>query len=181
MDARQRLKEILQKKALQIGRFTLAHGGESNYYIDAKQIIHDPETGSFIGELIYGMIGDRHTDYIGGLMYGAIPIAFSVSHYAFYQHRKNIPVVCVRKEAKKHGTQKYIEGTIEKGGRIVVVEDVVSTGKSVLTAIDRLKEAGLEISMIISIVDRDMGGRESLRDYDYHPIFSIDELLRTEP
>ncbi|OIP62204.1 MAG: orotate phosphoribosyltransferase [Nitrospirae bacterium CG_4_9_14_3_um_filter_53_35] len=177
MDARQQLKEIIQKKALQIGRFTLAHGGESAYYIDAKQVINTPETGSLIGELIYGMIGDKHIDYIGGLMYGAIPIAFSVSHYAFYQQRKNIPVVSVRKEAKKHGTQKYIEGIIEKGGRIVVVEDVVSTGKSVLTAIERLKEAGLKIAMVISIVDRNMGGRESLRNYDYHPIFSIDELL----
>ncbi|MEK6776236.1 MAG: orotate phosphoribosyltransferase [bacterium] len=177
MDARKRLKEIIQKKALQIGRFTLAHGGESNYYIDAKQIIHDPETGSLIGELIYGMIRDKETDYIGGLMYGAIPIAFSLSQYAYYHHKKNIPVVSVRKEAKKHGTQKYIEGTVEKGGKIIVVEDVVSTGKSVLTAIDRLKQAGLEIVMIVSIVDRNMGGRESLRGYEYHAIFQIGELL----
>jgi len=177
MDSRAKLKELIMDKAIKWGKFKLAYGGESDYYFDAKQIINDPEVGSYISEIIYDKIKDNRIDCIGAQIYGAIPIAFNLSNYIYYKHNKNIPVVAVRKEVKEHGTRKHIEGSIENHKRIVVVDDVVTTGTSMFDAIKRLEEAGLEVVMVISLVDREVSGRECFKDYDYQPLFSMNELL----
>lgn len=177
MNSKIRLGELIKERALEKGEFQLAYGGKSKYYIDGKLITHNPEASALIGEIIYEMIKDRHVNLIGGLTMGADPIAHSVMHHAKLIHNVDIPVVTVRKEVKKHGTQKFIEGAYKAGERVVVVDDVITTGTSVITAIEKLKADGLEIVMVISIVDRESGGDENLKAYNYVPIFYIKELL----
>jgi orotate phosphoribosyltransferase len=170
------LKRLLIERSVKRGSFTLASGKQSDIYIDARLTTMSPDGMVLIGELGLKAISDKSwaPDSIGGLTMGADPVAFSISHASAL---KGIPIraFSVRKEAKTHGTGNRIEGPFHKGDRVVVIEDVITTGKSALQAIDAIESAGGNPLGVLAIVDRQDGGREAIgaRGYDVISLATI--------
>ncbi|MDR1492924.1 MAG: orotate phosphoribosyltransferase [Planctomycetaceae bacterium] len=173
---RERLKELIQEKSLKFGDFTLASGKKAKYYLDGKQVALDAEGAALIGEGILELMleSGKIPDAVGGMAIGADPITASVITIA---GTRGIPLkgCMVRKEAKDHGTQKFVEGPVQSGDRVVVVEDVVTTGGSSLLAIERLEAAGLIVDEVIAIIDRMEGGCDAFihRGYKFRSLFTI--------
>jgi len=160
------LKEIVRHDAVKFGKFTLSSGKESDLYVDLRKVTLNPVGASIIGSLIFGIIQDRKVDAVGGMSVGADPIAVATS-LAAYQEGREIMAFLVRKTQKAHGTGNVIEGPIKPGQRALVVEDVITTGASTISAIERIKEAGLEIELVVAIFDRCEGGREAIEALGY--------------
>jgi orotate phosphoribosyltransferase len=170
------LLEAIKTKAVVHGERTLASGKKSDYYIDGKQVTLDPQGLLIVGKAILSMLQGTKADAIGGPTLGADPIAAAVSLLSS-QTGHPLKAFIVRKEAKKHGMQKMIEGpALVAGDRVVMVEDVITTGGSVLNAIKEVEALGCLIIKVICLVDRDEGGAELLGPYNYSPIFSLKEL-----
>jgi len=146
--------------------FKLVSGAMSNYYFNCKAVTLHPEGMYLIGNIIFAMIKDNNIKGIGGLTLGADPIADATA-YTSYLKKKPIEAFVVRKSAKSHGTMQWIEGNIKTGDRVVIVDDVITTGKSTIEAINRAKEAGLEIVKIIALIDRQEGGKENIEALGY--------------
>lgn len=165
------LKRLLAERSVKRGSFTLASGKQSDIYIDARLTTMSPDGMVLIGTLGLAAISERNwlPDSIGGLTMGADPVAFSISHTSAL---KGTPVraFSVRKEAKSHGTGNRIEGPFQKGDRVVVIEDVITTGKSALQAIDAIENAGGNLLGVLSVVDRQDGGREAIAARGYEVI-----------
>jgi len=145
--------------ALQFGEFTLASGTKSNYYIDIKKASTDPKVLYLMSQLMAEKVqasGKRY-DRIAGVVLGSVPLAAALSLAT------GLPYVMVRKEKKEHGTSKLIEGTIIKGDKVLVVEDVITSAGSVIAAVGTLREAGASVDDIISVIDREAGGKEALK------------------
>lgn len=176
---RERLLEIMVTKSLEFGDFTLTTGLKSNYYIDGKRTTFDPEGAYLVGKLIFELIKDVKVDSIGGMTLGADPIAYAVGLVSFLEGRP-IRIFSVRKEPKAHGKRRWIEGNFEPGDRVVVVEDVVTTGGSTLRAIEGVEKEGGTVVKVVCLVNRDQGGRENLqaRGYELEAIFHIEEVLQ---
>jgi len=177
-----KLKNLILEKALKVADkpiFKLSSGKLSNYYIDLRTITLEPEGGYIIGNLIFNMIMEKKPDGIGGLTLGADPIAYGTS-FVSYLNKQPIKPFVVRKEPKGHGTGKQIEGNVKKGDKVIIVDDVITTGGSALKAAKVSQRSGLEVLEIISIVDREEGGRENIEreGFKFRPIFKISELLR---
>jgi len=167
--ATNRLFEILYRQSFKYREdppFKLVSGRESPYYFDCKATTLEPEGCFLVGLLVFNEIKNRNLDIqgIGGLTLGADPIALSTS-LAAYREGVNIKPLIVRKEAKSHGTQKWIEGRLEGVKRVVVVDDVITTGSSTIKAIERMRESGLEVRGVIVLVDREEGGRENIEKH----------------
>lgn len=143
--------------------FKLVSGRMSSYYFNCKAVTLDPEGKHLIGNIIFEMIADLHVDAIGGLTLGADPIANAVS-YTSYLKGSPIQAFVVRKNAKTHGTMQWIEGNVKAGDRVVIVDDVITTGKSTIEAIMRARETGLDIVKVIALIDRQEGGYENIVD-----------------
>jgi orotate phosphoribosyltransferase len=161
---KKRLIELVLKKAFKYSEepvFKLVSGRMSNYYFNCKAVTLHPEGMHLIGNLIYDMIKDSGAKGIGGLTLGADPIAGAVA-YTSYLKGDPFEAFVVRKSAKSHGTMQWIEGNIQKGDRVVIVDDVITTGKSTIEAIGKAKEAGLDIVKVIALIDRQEGGRENI-------------------
>jgi len=141
--------------------FTLASGKTSNYYFNCKPTTLDPEGMNLIGEIIFEMLADADITAAGGLTLGADPIANALSVIS-YQKGKPIKSFIVRKDAKAHGTKSAIEGNVLPGERVVILDDVITTGGSTITAIERARESGLIIDRVIALIDREEGGRENI-------------------
>lgn len=160
-----RLKELVLEYAFQYSEtpaFKLAHGGVSRYYFNCKRVTFDPEGQYLIGNLIFKAIRDLDVRAIGGLTLGADPIADAVA-YTSWVERRPIQAFVVRKKQKDHGIVSLIEGKVKSGDRVVVVDDVVTTGGSTLQAIAACREAGLEVVKAVVLVDRqEMNGRENI-------------------
>lgn len=174
------LKKLLIQYSVRKGTFVLASGKSSNFYVDARLTTMSPD-----GMLVIGSVGmDAITakgwtpDAIGGLTMGADPVTFAISHTSAIQHRP-IRAFSVRKEAKTHGTGNRIEGPFKKGDRVVVIEDVITTGKSALQAIDAIEEAGGIVIGVLAVVDRKDGGHDAIlaRGYPVIALTTIDQLL----
>jgi orotate phosphoribosyltransferase len=178
-DLKLRLIEIVLEKSFQYRDnppFTLASGKQSNYYFNCKPTTMDPEGMNLIGKVLFEMLKDASVTAVGGLTLGADPIANALSVISF-QEGKPIKSFTVRKETKDHGTKSKIEGTLQKGERIVVLDDVITTGASTITAIEAVREAGLVIDRVIAFIDREEGGRENILKY----VDRVDAVLtRTE-
>jgi orotate phosphoribosyltransferase len=153
---------LIRKLSYREGDFTLASGKKSSFYIDMKATTLHPQGAKLVGELAVEALSGLQVDGVGGLTLGADPIATAVSLAALAQG-KIWPAFIVRKEPKDHGTARYIEGTenLKRGARVVVLEDVVTTGGSSLKAIERLREAGFEPVAVLTVVDREQGGAEA--------------------
>ncbi|HOD14809.1 MAG TPA: orotate phosphoribosyltransferase [Spirochaetota bacterium] len=166
--AKEQLFDILYAKSFiyrEDPPFTLVSGRQSFYYFDCKATTLDARGVSLIGEVMFDAIEplmDRlGVDGIGGLTLGADPISISTAIAAQRRGRVLSPLI-VRKEPKKHGTQKWIEGDAGRVKNVVVIDDVITTGGSTVTAIERLRESGLKVVRAAVIIDREEGGREGI-------------------
>jgi orotate phosphoribosyltransferase len=161
---RQRLLELLRTRAFQERQVVLSSGKPSNFYIDCKQVSLDAEGAALIGELFHAVIEELAPEAVavGGLTLGADPLATATSVMSFLAGRPRAAFI-VRKEAKGHGTNQWLETTkLPAGARVVILEDVVTTGASTLKAIERARLAGLDVVHAIGLVDRLEGGREAV-------------------
>ncbi|MBR2254456.1 MAG: orotate phosphoribosyltransferase [Candidatus Methanomethylophilaceae archaeon] len=162
--------------ALQFGDFVLASGAHSNYYIDIKKASTNPSVLRLIARLMAERMeadGIR-PDRIAGVVLGSVPLAAALSL------ETNIPYVMIRKEKKDHGTGKLIEGDLCEGDRVLVVEDVITTAGSSIKAIGTLRENGAEVTDVVSVIDREGGGRENLAEIGvgFHPLVSASQLVK---
>lgn len=157
------LTRLLATRSARRGTFTLASGRQSTLYIDARLTTMSPDGLAAIGPLGLRRLEQLawHVDAIGGLTLGADPIAYSIS-YASAATTSPLRAFTVRKEAKSHGAGKLIEGPFNSGDRVVVVEDVITTGGSALRAIEALRAAGASVTGVLALVDREEGGREAI-------------------
>ena len=162
--------------ALQFGEFTLASGAKSNYYIDIKKASTKPEVLSLIAEVMaeemkaQGLSPDR----VAGVVLGSIPLATALSL------KTGIPLLMVRKERKDHGTGRLVEGDLNSGDNVLVVEDVITTAGSSLKAINELRGEGAKVAHVMSVIDREGGGRENLADVgvELHALVKGSDLLK---
>lgn len=179
MDHREQLAALLRKKSLVRGEFVLTSGLKSNYYLDCKLTTLDPEGAFLTGHCVLEALASMGIapDAVGGLSMGADPVV-SATIIVSYLEQKPLPGFLVRKEPKKHGRQKQIEGISGPIQKVVIVDEVCTTGKSTLEAIDAAESAGYEVVAVISLVDREEGGSEKLRSrYKYHAILTARELM----
>lgn len=168
---RSKLIAFLASRSTRRGQFTLASGKTSTVYIDARLTTMSPDGMSLIGPL--GLAALRReswqVDAVGGLTLGADPIAYAIS-YASASSEKPVRAFTVRKEAKVHGTGKLIEGPFNAGDRVAIVEDVITTGRSALQAIDAVRQAEGVVVGVLALVDREEGGREAIEATGVHVV-----------
>jgi orotate phosphoribosyltransferase len=181
-EMRHRLLELLREKSLKIGKFELVSGMTSHYYFDSKLTTLDPEGGYLVARLLLEEIRKREikASAIGGLTLGADPIVSSVAALSFAENDRFAPIAAfiVRKESKRHGTQRFIEGpSLKKGTPVIIIDDVCTTGGSTKKAISRAEEAGFDVKAVLCLVDREQGAGEALKDYPFYPLFTATELL----
>lgn len=173
---REELLKLVKEKAIRKGEHTLSSGKKSNYYIDGKQVTLDPQGILLVAKTILTMLQGVQVDAVGGPTLGADPIASAVALLSS-QTGKPLKAFIVRKEEKKHGTQKRIEGPkLEAGDRVAVVEDIVTSGESVMSAIQEVEKLKCRVVRVICLVDREEGAGERLAKYSFSPIFTRSEL-----
>ncbi len=174
------LKANLQRLAIQRGNFILASGKKANVYVDCRNLSLDGSAVHQAGQALYQVIQPLHADAVAGVVLGAAPLVTATCIAASNQSQA-LTGCLIRKASKGHGTQKLVEGQLAPWMRVVLVEDVVTTGGSLLYGIDTLKalHPQLSIAGIISLVDRDAGGAELFAKHGipYWPLFSLTELL----
>ncbi|ABA21976.1 orotate phosphoribosyltransferase [Trichormus variabilis ATCC 29413] len=174
---RQKLLDLLCQLAYKEGDFVLSSGQPSSYYINGKQVTLHPQGALAIGRILLSLL-PPDTQAVAGLTLGADPIVTAVSVVSAYENRP-IPALIIRKEAKGHGTKAYIEGpNLLEGAKVVVLEDVVTTGQSAMKAVDRLRAAGYVVDEVISLVDRQQGGAEFYQSVGlkFEAVFTIIDL-----
>src|SRR5438046_2591116 len=171
-DQRARLLAVFKDRAVSFGKFTLASGKESTYYINSKKAIFHSEVVGLLGDVLYEMTKDLNIDAAGGLEVGAIPMA-AVLAQRYHQAGRALEGFFVRKQAKGHGSQEHIGGVLKPGMRVAVLDDVLTTGGSVLQAIGEIEKAGAQVVSVLCIVDRLEGARAALAKYDFELIFTI--------
>ena len=177
---REELKKIIKEKSLQTNvERVLTSGRTSNYYIDCKMTTLDPKGANILGRLILEILKDYDLDAIGGYTLGADPIVSAVAALSAETDRP-LPAFIVRKEPKKHGERKMIEGPFKPGWKVCVVDDVVTTAGSTLKACQAVEEEGGIVALTLTIVDRQEGGRENLeaKGYKLISLLTRDELLK---
>jgi orotate phosphoribosyltransferase len=181
---RQQLAILLRGKSLVRGDFTLSSGKKSNYYLDCKLTTLDPEGALLTGYCLLELLDEMglKPDAIGGLSMGADPLVTAAGVVSAIEKRP-LAGFLVRKEAKKHGRQRQIEGFENPfGKRVVIVDEVCTTGGSTEEAIDAAEREGCQVIAVISLVDREEGGSDALRaKYNYRSIFTARELLAESP
>lgn len=162
------LVKLLAVRSARLGEFTLASGARSNLYIDARMTAMSPEGLALVGPLGLSELSDAgwKPDSVGGLTLGADPVSYAIA-YASALAKTPVRSFTVRKEAKTHGTGKVIEGPFLPTDKVVVIEDVITTGGSALKAIDAIKSAGAQVIGVLSLVDREEGGRERIEAEGY--------------
>jgi orotate phosphoribosyltransferase len=176
------LLEELREHALVIGDVTLSSGKTASYYVDAKRALLRPRAFRELGHLVAAEADQRDAAAVGGMTMGADPIATAA---LAGERGESLVAFLVRKERKEHGLQRWVEGPLlEPGTRCLVVEDVVTTGGSTVKAIERMREEGLEIAGVLSVVDRLAGGAEAIEEAasaPYRTLVTIDELYPERP
>ena len=145
------------------GKVTLSSGREADYYVDLRRITLQAEAAPLVGRVLLDLTADWEFDAVGGLTLGADPVATSMLHAASASGR-SLDAFVVRKQGKAHGLQRRIEGPEVAGRGVLAVEDTSTTGNSVLTAVEALREAGADVVGVAVIVDRDTGAREAVAD-----------------
>ena len=170
-----RLVALLAARSAKRGQFTLASGRESNFYIDARLTTMSPDGLTLIGPAALQSIADAGwiVDSVGGLTLGADPISYAIS-YASAGTSRPLRAFTVRKEAKAHGTGKLVEGPFQSGDRVVILEDVITTGGSALKAARAVTAAGGIVVGVLALIDREEGGREAIEANGY----SVRSLVR---
>jgi orotate phosphoribosyltransferase len=178
---RDRLLTLIRERSYRSGEFKLASGKTSNFYFDGRMVALMPEGAHLIGELVYEELKDLEFEALSGLAVGAVPIVTSAA-ISFYHHGKSVEGTFVRAEAKDHGTRKIVEGKLSSGDRVVVVDDVATSGKSLLQAIQAVEEAGATVELVLVIVDRQEGAAEFFRErgYPFRGIFTKEQVMESD-
>jgi orotate phosphoribosyltransferase len=175
LEAEKQLLALLKARSFKEGEFQLASGDVSNYYIDGRMSAVYSEAAYLIGEVLYEHTKDLNIDAIGGLEVGAVPLSTSAV-IAYQLHSRKMEGFWVRNEQKEHGTRKLIEGNLQPGARVVIVDDVFTKGTSAMKAAKRVMEHGCQVVRVIALVDRLQGAREYFRGDGmdcYASIFTI--------
>lgn len=170
------LEKFNEVKGIQYGDFLLKSGQRSSIYIDLRVIVSYPELLKAVSEKIWEKIQGCRFDKICGVPYTALPIATAIS----LMH--NCSMVLCRKEAKEHGLKKRIEGHFQPGQECVIIEDVVTSGGSILETIAVLENEGLKVNHVVTFIDRDQGGKANLKakGYTLHSVYTLPELLKIQ-
>ena len=158
-DQKRLIKLLMANDVIKFGKFTLSSGRESDYYVDMKKAITDPEILSCVAKIIYDKIKDEKIDKIAGPALGAVPIATAVSLHS------RIPMLMIRKSKKRYGTTKLVEGKLQENDKVVIVEDVTTSGNSLLKAIRAVSDNGGRISRAFVVVDREEGAKNNLKNH----------------
>jgi orotate phosphoribosyltransferase len=159
---RQKLLAIISRASLLQGReFRLTSGGSSNFFIDLKKTMLDPEGASLLADLLFDKIRTENVDCIGGMETGAIPIVAVVCMRSWPE--KPVKGFFIRKEAKGHGTDQRIDGPLDRGSRVILFEDVTTTGSSLMRAVDQTRQFQCTVLKVIAVVDRLEGAVENFR------------------
>lgn len=165
--------EAYQLGIIKFGRFTLKSGIESPFYVDLRPLASDPKILKHLANYMLDMLPLDNFDLICGVPYAALPMATAMSLESY------IPLIIKRKEAKDYGTKKLIEGIYKKGQNCLLVEDVITSGKSLLETIPEIENEGINVSDIVVVLDRQQGGKELLesKGYRVHTLFTISEVV----
>ena len=169
------LFQLLKDRSFQRGTFRLASGAVSDYYIDGKMAEAFSESAYLIGEVLYERTQDLQMDAIGGLEIGAVPLT-TAAVISYHLHGKKMEGFWVRDKAKGHGTRKVVEGNLKPGSRVVILDDVITTGGSSGKAIKEVKEMGCQVVRVLALVDRLQGADQFFKGEgisDYQAIFTI--------
>lgn len=175
-----KLAKLLLKLSYKEGDFTLTSGKKSDYYFDCKQTALHAEGGYLIGRLFFEMLKEYDVHGVGGMTLGADPLITGVTVVSHLEGRP-LPGFIIRKKSKGHGTDQYLEGlaNFSEGDKVVLLEDVCTTGGTLITAAQRVRDAGLEIVGVLAVLDREEGGREKLAEagLELNSIFTRQELV----
>jgi orotate phosphoribosyltransferase len=166
-EMRERLGGIILERSFRYSDnppFTLASGRQSNFYFNCKPTTLDPEGMNLIGSIIFDMVKESEITAAGGLTLGADPIANALSVIS-YQKGRPIKSFIVRKDVKNHGTKSAIEGNVQAGEKVLIIDDVITTGASTIMAIEQALKAGLIVDRVITLIDREEGGRENIQKH----------------
>jgi orotate phosphoribosyltransferase len=180
--ARARLADIIRTRSFGRGEITLASGRKSNFYFNLKPTMLDAEGAALLAELTLDALAGENIDYVGGLEMGAVPIAGAIAQLSFLKG-KPIRAFFVRKKPKEHGARLTVEGLAPgeslKGKRVVVVEDVTTTGGSAMKAVEVVRETGAEIAFVLTMVDREEGAAETFKaaGLPFRSLFRASEFL----
>lgn len=178
-DDRERLLALIRETAVVHGRVTLSSGAEADYYVDLRRITLHHEAAPLVGRVMLELVDGLGLapEAVGGLTMGADPVAGAMLHAAAAQGRA-LDAFVVRKQGKAHGLQRQVEGPAVEGRRVVAVEDTMTTGGSVMTAVEALRAHGAEVLAVAVLVDRDTGARERIEaeGLDYLAVYGLDEL-----
>ncbi|MGJ4179280.1 orotate phosphoribosyltransferase [Corynebacterium macclintockiae] len=186
---KQRLAELVKELAVVHGRVTLSSGKEADYYVDLRRATLHHEASPLIGELLRELTADWNYDHVGGLTLGADPVATAIMHAGSAGAGsadadsadavgRDIDAFVVRKEAKKHGMQRRIEGPDIEGKRVLIVEDTTTTGNSPLTAVAAAREAGATVVGVATVVDRATGAKDVIEaeGVEYRSLLGLSDL-----
>jgi orotate phosphoribosyltransferase len=177
---RNALQRLITDLAVVRGRVTLSSGREADYYVDLRRISLHAAAAPLVGKVMLDLVADWSFDAVGGLTMGADPVATAMLHASAAAPDRHRPIdaFVVRKEGKAHGLQRRIEGPDVAGRRVLAVEDTSTTGGSVLTAVEALREAGADVVGVAVIVDRDTGAAEAIAaaGLEYRFAYSLADL-----
>lgn len=175
MNNKSLILSLYQIGAVKFGDFTLKSGKKSSIYLDLRQIISYPDILQTVADTIWQKVSQYPVDVICGVPYTALPIATCISI------KQNIPMVMRRKEPKDYGTKQRIEGTFKAGQQCLVIEDIITTGSSIIETAGDLETAGLTVKHAGVLINREQGGKENLqqRHYEAHAVFTLKEILNT--
>jgi orotate phosphoribosyltransferase len=182
--SRARLADIIRTRSFGRGEITLASGRKSDFYFNLKPTMLDPEGAALLAELSYEALKDEKIDYIGGLEMGAVPLAGAIAQLSWMKGNP-IAAFFVRKKPKEHGARLAVEGLAKgeslKGKRIVIVEDVTTTGGSAIKAIEAVKDSGGEVVMVLTMVDREEGASANFKEagLTLRTLYTATEFLRS--
>lgn len=169
------LRQQILDKAVVHGKVTLSSGREADYYVDLRRVTLDGESAPVVGRAMLDLLADLEYDAVGGLTLGADPVATAMMHAASAQGRQ-LDAFVVRKAEKAHGLQRRIEGPDVAGRRVVAVEDTSTTGSSVLTAVEALREAGAEVVAVAVVVERGAAPAVDAAGLPYRAVFTLSDL-----
>jgi len=175
MNSRENLREQILTKAVVHGKVILSSGKEADYYVDLRRVTLDSEAAPLVGEVMLDLVKDWDFDAVGGLTLGADPVATAMMYVAARNGRK-LDSFVVRKAEKAHGLQRRIEGPDVKGRRVLAVEDTSTTGGSVMTAVEALKEAGAIVVGVAVIVERGAASLIEQNGLEYRAAYQLADL-----
>jgi orotate phosphoribosyltransferase len=181
--SRARLADIIRARSFGRGEITLASGRKSDFYFNLKPTMCDPEGAALLAELTFDALKEDKLDYVGGLEMGAVPLAGALAQLSWLKSRP-IAAFFVRKKPKEHGAQLAVEGLAKgetlQGKRVVIVEDVTTTGGSAIKALDAVREAGGEVVLVYTMVDREEGATETFAQagVTFRALYRASEFLK---